>query len=336
MNIINYKSLIQHNTFNIDIKARQFVKIQSEDDILNLLNYKYVDKKHKLVLGGGSNILFTKDLDGLVIHNTIKGINIIKEYKHNSIVELGAGEIWHDVVIWSINKGLYGLENLALIPGYVGAAPIQNIGAYGVELNDTFESLDAIHLTTKEQITFTKSDCKFGYRDSIFKNQYRNEFIITKVRLKLSKNKNINLSYKALEQEVKKLNKNNITCKDISKLVIKIRTKKLPDPKKIGNAGSFFKNPIISKNILYNIQKKYPDIPFYETNEIKIPAGWLIEKLKWKGYKNKNCGVYSKQALVLINHSNSTGKEIQNLANKIKQEVFQTFNIKLEEEVLIL
>ena len=336
MNIVNSKSLIKYNTFNIDAQAEFFADVQNIDNIVELLDHNKFKKLNKFILGGGSNILITKNIKGLVIHNQIKGCEIIHDTQDHVIIELGAGETWHNIVEWSINHNLYGLENLSLIPGCVGAAPIQNIGAYGVELKDIFVSLEAINILNKEHITFSKKDCQFSYRDSIFKNKYKNQFIITKIRLKLSKEKTLNLKYKALQLAVNKLKKQTLNCKDISQIIIKIRQSKLPNPKKIGNAGSFFKNPIVSKEKLDTLQKKYKEIPYFVTDVIKIPAGWLIEELKWKGYRNNKCGVYENQSLVLVNHNNASGLQIKKLANDIKKDVIEKFNIILEEEVSII
>ena len=289
--------------------------------------------KKKFILGGGSNILLTQNINNLVIHNQIKGIKVIKENDNKINVEIGGGEVWDDIVNWSTTNNLYGIENLSLIPGSMGAAPIQNIGAYGCELKDSFKKLEAIHLETNEKIVFKKSDCHFEYRDSIFKNKLHNQFIITKVQLELMKKRQINIEYNGIKEQVKNKNANS---QDIRNIIINLRKNKLPNPTKLGNAGSFFKNPIINLNTLKHLQKIYPDIPFYTTKNIKIPAAWLIEKLNWKGHKEKRCGVYKKHALILVNYNDATGKEINNLSNKIKNSVYKKFNINLEEEVSIL
>jgi len=236
-------------------------------------------------------------------------------------------------VYWSTKNNLYGIENLSLIPGSVGAAPIQNIGAYGCELKDTFQKLEAINLVTKEKVIFNKSDCDFGYRDSVFKNQLKNQFIITKVYLQLMKIKHLNINYKELKE---KITNDKINSQEIREIIIDIRNRKLPNPKNIGNAGSFFKNPIIKKNQLKILIKKYPKIPYFAGEIIKIPAAWLIEKLNWKGYRNEKCGIYENHALIIINHNHSTGEDIQNLAKRIKKDVYKEFNILLEEEVSII
>ena len=336
MNILNSKSLINYNTFKVPANAQFFINVKSENEIIELLKEKKFKKYNKFILGGGSNILLTKDITGLVIHNQIKGINIIKETKNEIVIEIGAGEIWDQVVQWSVEKNLYGIENLSLIPGYAGAAPIQNIGAYGAELRDVFLELEAINIDTTENIKFNKADCQFGYRNSIFKKDLKGKFIITKLKLVLSKKQKVNISYNGLYEEFKNTNRKDLSCKKIREKVIEIRKNKLPDPEKIGNAGSFFKNPIISQTTLSKLQTSHPKIPFFAKNkEIKIPAAWLIEKCKWKGYIEKTCGVYNKHSLIIINRGNASGQEILKLANKIKKDIYKNFNIQLEEEVNI-
>ncbi|MDC0189388.1 UDP-N-acetylmuramate dehydrogenase [Flavobacteriales bacterium] len=337
MNIISYQSLSNYNTFKINAKAKQFVNIQTETDLIKLLNQKETKNIKITILGGGSNILLTKNIEGLVIHNQIKGIKVINSNTKYVFIEVGAGVVWDKLVQWSTDEKLFGLENLSLIPGYVGASPIQNIGAYGVELKDVFEELRAINLTTKQIKVFKKSECEFGYRDSVFKNKLKEKYLISKITIKLSKNQILTTSYKGLKQKIKSYKKEELTSELIREKIIEIRNTKLPNPKNIGNAGSFFKNPIISKELLNSIQIKYPKVPFFQNNEsFKISAGWLIEKLNWRGYREKKCGVSSKHALVIVNYGNATGKDILILSKKIKDNVQKKFNIKLEEEVSIL
>ena len=336
MNIINSKSLLGYNTFKIDSIAESFVTIKNKADIFAILEDAKINKKKKFILGGGSNILLTGDVAGLVVHNQIKGIKIISENEKFIEIEVGAGEIWDHFVAWSTSKNLYGVENLSLIPGSVGAAPIQNIGAYGAEITDVFLKLEAVDLKTKEIKIFNKDECKFGYRDSIFKKRLKNKLIITKVWFQLKKHKITNTNYKSLRSEIERLKLNNPNSQKIRDIIIDIRNSKLPNHTKIGNAGSFFKNPIVEESQLQKLQETHPDIPFFKNKEIKIPAAWLIENSSWKGYKNSTCGVYEKHALVIINHNKATGQEILILANKIKQSVYQKFNINLEEEVLII
>ena len=333
MNIVNSQSLLNYNTFKVDVIAELFKSVESEKDVLELLQNERVIKKNKFILGGGSNILFTKNINGLVIHNQIKGLNIIKETKNNVEIEIGGGEIWDNLVDWTTRNQYYGIENLSLIPGSVGAAPIQNIGAYGCELQDCFTKLEAINLNTREKKIFTKSDCNFGYRNSIFKNELKNHFIITKVYLSLMKEKKLNLNYNGL---IDKIKKKRVSIEDVRNAIIKIRKSKLPDPNHIGNAGSFFKNPIISEAHLKKIMIEHPEIPYFKKDGIKVPAAWLIEKLKWKGHQEKSCGVYNNHALIIINHNHATGKEINDLARNIKQDVYKNFNIILEEEISII
>ena len=333
MNIVNSQSLLNYNTFKIDVIAELFKSVKSEKDVLELLQNERVIKKNKFILGGGSNILFTKNINGLVIHNQIKGVNIIKETKKNVEIEIGGGEIWDDLVAWTTKNQYYGIENLSLIPGSVGAAPIQNIGAYGCELQDCFTKLEAIHLNTRKKNIFTKSDCNFGYRNSIFKNELKNQFIITKVYLNLKKEKKLNLSYNGL---IDKIKKKKVSIEDVRNAIIEIRKSKLPNPNQLGNAGSFFKNPIISEAHLKQIKREHPKIPYFKKDVIKVPAAWLIEKLKWKGHQEKRCGVYNNHALIIINHNQATGKEITDLAKNIKQDVYKNFNIILEEEISII
>jgi len=336
MNIINSKSLLNYNTFKIDVIAESFTTINTQSDIMKVLENEKINKKRKFILGGGSNILLTHDIPGLVLYNQIKGIKIIRESENFIELEVGAGEIWDDFVAWSTQKNLYGIENLSLIPGSVGAAPIQNIGAYGVEIEDVFTKLEAINLKTKKVQIFNKLECKFGYRDSIFKNKLKNKFIITKVYFKLNKKHKVTTNYKSLKNELERLGLKNPSSKEIREIVIKIRNSKLPDPKKLGNAGSFFKNPIINKKQLRMLKSKYSNIPVFKKNEIKIPAAWLIEQSHWKGYRNKTCGVYENHSLIIINHKNATGQDIASLSKKIKKSVYDKFNITLEEEVLII
>ena len=337
MNIISQKSLLEHNTFNINVKANKYVNIKTETDLIKLLNQKQFKKIKKTIIGGGSNILLTKDIKGLVIHNQIQGIKILKSNIKSVIIEVGAGVIWDNLVSWSTKLQLYGIENLSLIPGSVGASPIQNIGAYGVELKDVFKELRAINLKTNKLRVFKKSECEFGYRNSIFKNELKEKYVISKIIIQLSKKQIVNTTYYGLENKLKKFTKKELTSELIRSKIIEIRNAKLPDPKIIGNAGSFFKNPTINKELLTNLQHDHPEIPFFENKiGIKVPAGWLIEKLKWRGHQEKNCGVSKKHALVIVNYGKATGKEILKLSNKIKKNVYKEFKINLEEEVSIL
>lgn len=284
-------------------------------------------------------MLLTKDIDHLVMHINLKGIRVVEEDEETVVIKVMAGENWHSLVLWTLDRGYGGLENLSLIPGNTGTAPIQNIGAYGVELKDVFVGCEAMDIETQELEAFSKEDCLFGYRDSIFKNEARGKYIITSVKLRLTKKNHVlHTFYGAIENELKTMGVVNPTIRDISNAVISIRSKKLPDPSKIGNSGSFFKNPVVSKKTFEKFQKKHPDAPFYEldTDEYKIPAGWLIEQCGFKGKRFGDAGVHEKQALVLVNHGNAKGVEILELAETIQKTVENTFGIRLTPEVNII
>ncbi|HRS53207.1 MAG TPA: UDP-N-acetylmuramate dehydrogenase, partial [Bacteroidales bacterium] len=336
---INLKSL---NTFGIDVKARFYLNITNKEDLFNgfkFITYNKLTSDLILVLGGGSNILFTKDFEGIVLHINTKGIKEKQENENKILVKAEAGEEWENLITHCINKQLWGLENLSYIPGKVGSSPIQNIGAYGVEIKETFEELEAYEIISGNKKIFKFADCKFGYRNSIFKSEYKNKFIIWSVTYKLSKNPSPNLTYKALYQELIKNNIINPSLYDIHNAIIKIRKQKLPDPKHIGNAGSFFKNPIIPIEKLKLLLKDFPDIVYFtnkESDTAKIAAAWLIEKCGWKGKNLGRAAVYSQQPLVIINKGGAKGEEILELANKIIDDVKKTFEIKLEPEVNIL
>ncbi len=327
-------SLKTFNTFKIDVLSKGLVLVKNFEE----LNEALINNNYKLyrILGGGSNTLFTENFEGLTIHIANKGISIIKESKKDVIVEIQAGENWHDLILWALKNNLGGVENLSLIPGNVGAAPIQNIGAYGVELKDVFFSCEALNINTKKIKKFYLDDCEFEYRSSIFKTREKNNYVIMKVCLKLYKEPHKFItSYEKIKEVI---NNKKVSIQNIAKAIIKIRKSKLPDTKIIGNAGSFFKNPIIDLNHYLNLKNKYKDIPGFKTsfNKIKIPAAWLIEFLGYKGCKIGNAGIYKKQALVLINYGNASGKDIFNIAKKIKNDVKNKFNITLEFEVNIL
>ncbi|PWL37468.1 UDP-N-acetylenolpyruvoylglucosamine reductase [Flagellimonas aquimarina] len=337
MNIQENISLKSYNTFGIDVKARFFIEINGLVQLQKVLELEAYPKK--FIISGGSNMLLTKDIDALVMHINLKGITVIEETEEEVVIKAMAGENWHDLVLWSLAKGYGGLENLSLIPGNTGTAPIQNIGAYGVELKDVFTSCSAMEIETGELIAFDKKACEFGYRDSIFKNAAKNKYIITSVSLKLTKeNHDLNTGYGAIEAELKKNGIVYPTIQDVSNAVIAIRKSKLPDPKEIGNSGSFFKNPVITKKSFEKLKKLYPDIPSFEMgkDQFKIPAGWLIEQCGFKGKRYGDAGVHEKQALVLVNYGNATGGEIVELAQLIHQEVDRKFNIRIHPEVNII
>ncbi|WP_318344223.1 UDP-N-acetylmuramate dehydrogenase [Flagellimonas baculiformis] len=330
-------SLKNHNTFGIDVKARFFVEITGLAQLQKVLELTAYPKR--FIISGGSNMLLTKDIDALVMHINLKGISIAEENGETVEIKVMAGENWHKLVMWSLDKGYGGLENLSLIPGNVGTAPIQNIGAYGVELKDVFVSCTAMDVETGELVAFDKEDCEFGYRDSIFKNDAKDKYIITSVNLRLTKKDHVlHTGYGAIEEELKNNGIVYPTIRDISNTVIAIRQSKLPDPKELGNSGSFFKNPVISKKKFDKFIKSHPKTPFYELedDEFKIPAGWLIEQCGFKGKRFGDAGVHEKQALVLVNYGNATGKEILELAESIQKEVKKKFGIDIQPEVNII
>ena len=330
----NY-SLLNHNSFSIDVKAKKFIEVKSTEELKEVLSIS--SDENKLIIGEGSNILFTKNFEGLVIHLNIGGIVINKIDNDYRIVTAGAGENWHDLVIYCLKNGLGGIENLSLIPGSVGAAPIQNIGAYGVELKDVFVSCEVLDKRTMELENYMLDDCSFGYRDSIFKKN--KNLIITSLKLKLKiKNHNIISDYVDIKKELIRLNIDKPTINDISNVVCKIRKAKLPNPKIIGNAGSFFKNPIINSEKLDRLKKKYKDVPAFKLkeNKYKIPAAWLIETAGFKGKNYGNFGVHQNQPLVLVNYGNAKGKDIYKLSISISKIIVKIFDIKLEAEVNII
>lgn len=335
MGIQHHFSLKKYNTFGIEASASRFITIHTVNELREVL-----DKETDVfVLSGGSNMLLVNDIDKLVLHIDIKGIEIIEENDSHAFVKVQAGENWHDFVLWSIENNLGGLENLSLIPGNVGTSPIQNIGAYGVEIKDTFHKLKAVEIATGKRRIFNKSECAFGYRNSVFKNSLKGKYVITSVIFKLTKtNHSLNFSYGAIQSELEKRGINKPTIKDISDCVIDIRNSKLPNPDVIGNSGSFFKNPVISTEEFNILKSKYPKIPSYiiSDSEVKVPAGWLIEQSGFKGKRFGDAGVHDKQALVLVNHGNATGKEIYALAQKIQQKIKETFNISLDIEVNVI
>ncbi len=338
MKVVENISLKNLNTFGVDVNSKYFVEIYSEEELKQVLNSEEYSNQQKLILGGGSNLLFTKDFNGLVIKNSISGIKLLDEDSNKVIVETGAGVIWDELVKYCIDKNIGGIENLSYIPGTVGAAPIQNIGAYGQELEETFYELNGIYIDSCETKNFNKSGCSFSYRSSIFKNELKNKFIITSVRLELNKNPNVNLSYNPVKEEAEKRNIKHPTIKDIREIVINIRKSKLPDPVEIGNAGSFFKNPVIAKEKFKVLKKEYPDLKhfFVDEDNVKIPAAWLIEKCGWKGKRIGDAGTHEKQPLVIVNYGNASGKEIYEISTMIKIDVKTNFDISLENEVNIL
>jgi UDP-N-acetylmuramate dehydrogenase len=333
MEIQKNVSLLPYNCFHIDVNAAEFISVKSVDKLEEILSRP--GKEPQLILGGGSNILLTKNMDGLVLKIDFSGIDEVREEPSHIYVRAGAGENWHEFVQYTIKRNWGGLENLSLIPGNVGAAPIQNIGAYGVELKDVFFELEAYDKKEKKVYAFGVNDCRFGYRDSIFKSAEKGRYIILNVTFLLNKIPVLKTSYGAIREELKRMGIQSPTIQDISHAVIKIRRSKLPDPAEIGNAGSFFKNPVVDHALFLSLSKKYPDMPAYphEDKSVKLAAGWLIEQCGWKGYRKGDAGVHVNQALVLVNYGKATGKEILDLSEKIQKSVHKKFDINLELEV---
>jgi UDP-N-acetylmuramate dehydrogenase len=336
MNIKQNYDLSKLNTFGVKANASFFAEVNSEEELKELFNLQEFKNNKKIFLGGGSNVLFTKDFDGMVVLNKLKGIEIVEENAEDVLVRSMGGELWHDLVNFAVNNNYWGIENLSLIPGTVGAAPMQNIGAYGAELKDTLFNVEAFEIETGTKKIFNTEECELGYRNSVFKNKLKGKYFIGAVTLRLSKIPKPNLSYKILTDYLEKTAK-TASLKNISDAVINIRQSKLPDPKIIGNAGSFFKNVFVNKMELETLLKVFPEIPhFDEDGMIKIPAGWLIEQCGWKGKRLGNVGVHDKQALVLVNYGGATGPEIIELANEIIASVKEKFRLELIPEVNIV
>lgn len=337
MKIFENYNLKELNTFHLNVSAKKLVIIENEKDIAEMPHL--VQNEKYLILGGGSNVLFLNDFDGIVVKNELRGKQITAEDEEYVTIHIKSGEIWHEAVMWCVKNNWNGIENLALIPGTVGAAPVQNIGAYGVELKDVLQSVRFFHLETNSFQTLTNQECKFSYRDSIFKNELKNKTFITDVTLKLKKkNHTYRTDYGNIKDELSRLNANKLTPEVIAQAVINIRQSKLPDPSVIGNAGSFFKNPEVSKKQYEYLKNKFPEIVAFplENGNYKIAAGWMIEKCGLKGFEHKGAAVHSKQALVLINKNNATGKDIFELAQIVMKKVFDTFAVQLEPEVNII
>ena len=337
MQIQNNFSLKKYNTFGIEAKAKQFVAVHSVEELKQILATHKTEAK--FILGGGSNLLLTQDINALVIHIDLKGKKIIKEDNDYVWVESQAGEVWHEFVLWSIDHNLGGLENMSLIPGNVGTTPVQNIGAYGTEIKDTFVSCNTVDIATQELVTFTKAECKFGYRESIFKQEAKDKYVITSVVFKLTKrNHKINTAYGDITKELEKNNIVTPNLKEVSNAVIAIRQSKLPDPKELGNSGSFFKNPIIPKELYEKAHAQFPDMPHYVVSEteVKVPAGWLIEQAGFKGKRFGDAGIHKNQALVLVNYGNATGQEIFAVSKDIQATVLNKFGIAIEAEVNVI
>lgn len=331
-------SLKSLNTFGVEAKADKLCRFYGTEDLDEILNDKKYSDMPFMILGGGSNVLFTKDFDGVVLKNEVKGIEKIDEDAHTVLVKAGAGENWHQFVMHCIERGYAGLENLSLIPGSVGASPMQNIGAYGVEVKDRFEFLEAYNLQTGKTETFNKAECKFGYRESVFKKELKGKYVILSVTYRLLKEPEFNTSYGAIEGELKNMGVHKLTVRSVSQAVVNIRNSKLPNPEVLGNAGSFFKNPVVTEELYRSLVDANPAMPYYPapSGEFKLAAGWMIEKSGWKGHRRGDCGVHAKQALVLVNYGGATGKEIYDLSSDIKNDVRKKFGVDLDREVNIV
>lgn len=334
MNIQENISLKSVNTFGIAKNARFFTIVNSETALKEALKWAKDRHQEVLILGGGSNILLTKDFDGLVIKIELQGITLVEENEENVFIKVGAGVVWNDLVSFAISQNWAGLENLTLIPGTVGASPMQNIGAYGVEIKEVFERLEALNRTSLETEIFSAEDCKFGYRESVFKHELKNHYVICAVVFRLKKRPEFHIEYGAIQDVLKEKGIEKLTIASVSEAVSTIRRSKLPDPKVIGNAGSFFKNPTITSKQYDELKSLFPEMPGYQTNEgVKVPAGWLIEQAGWKGKRFGDVGVHEKQALVLVNYGNGDGLEIKDLSDKIRRSIKEKFKIELHPEV---
>ena len=336
MKVFQNSSLKSYNTFGIDVKAERFVSVSNLEELKSVLTRNYAEEL--FILGGGSNMLLTKDITATVLHIDLKGIEVVQETDDFVYIQANAGENWHEFVLWTLAHDYGGLENLSLIPGNIGSSPIQNIGAYGVELKDHFVSCEAIDIQTIEMVNFNAEECDFGYRNSIFKNKVKGKYIITSVTFKLSKkNHQLYTNYGSINEALEESGITNPSIQDVSNAVIRIRQQKLPDPGELGNSGSFFKNPVISVEAFQELQMEYPEMPHYKIseNEFKIPAGWLIDRAGLKGFREGDAGVHKNQALVLVNYGTATGSEILNLAQKIQDKIHSQFKIALELEVNI-
>lgn len=338
MKIFENVDLRPFTTFGVRAEARFMGRFAAVHELREYLDSKVGRENEILVIGGGSNILLTGNYAGLVLRNEIHGIEAQKFDDERVLVSVGAGENWHRFVRWCISRGYGGVENLSLIPGSVGAGPMQNIGAYGVEIRETFYDLEACHIATGEMHTFSNIDCEFGYRESVFKRKLKGQYVIAKVRFLLSTRPSVKLEYGAITTELEKMGVGEPGLDDVSQAVMRIRRSKLPDPAYLGNAGSFFKNPVVSTELADEISRAYPDVVKYpaEAGMVKIPAGWLIEKAGWKGQRRGNCGVHAHQALVLVNYGGAGGTEIAALSEEIRADILKKFGVSLESEVNIL
>ncbi len=328
-------SLRPYNTFGFNVQARYFIAVTFVSQLQNLLRDPHWKEIPKWVLGGGSNVLFTQDVDALVIQMAIKGIEVVREDAQYTWLQVGAGENWHQFVLYCVENGHAGVENLSLIPGTVGAAPMQNIGAYGVEIKDVFEELEAVEIATGDLRTFDSPACAFGYRESVFKRNLKDLYIITSVTFRLQKVPTFQVTYGDIQKTLEAMNVESLSLRAVSDAVIQIRRSKLPDPAQIGNAGSFFKNPEIPRFQFEELKVQYPTLPGYPISDegVKVPAGWLIEQAGWKGHREGPVGVHDRQALVLVHYGAGTGQQIKDLAAQVQASVEDKFGIKLSPEV---
>ena len=334
MNIYNNHSLLPYHTFGMDVKTSVFIEYTSVDELKQILQQKNLSDKKWLHIGGGSNLLFTGDYEGVILHSAIKGTEIVYEDDESVHVRVGAGEVWDDFVAYTVNQDWYGAENLSLIPGEVGASAVQNIGAYGMEAKDLIVKVEALEVTTGNDSVFTNTECRYAYRESIFKKEWKGRYIITYVTYRLSKTPQFHLEYGNVKGELEKQGC-ELTLKNVRDVIIRIREAKLPDPKVQGNAGSFFMNPVIPRMQYESLLAKYPEMPHYKVDEewVKVPAAWMIDRCGWKGRRMGNAGVHDKQALVLVNCGGATGQEIITLSQHIQQSVYESFGIAIVPEV---
>lgn len=330
------KSLKKYNTFGIDVNARSFIAVETVEELKAVLRKTYASEI--FILGGGSNMLLTQDIEKTVVHLNLKGKRVVRETEDEVLVRAMAGENWHEFVLWCLEQDFGGIENLSLIPGNVGTAPIQNIGAYGVEIKDVFESCTALHVQTLELREFDLSECAFGYRESVFKNELKDQYIITGVTFRLTKKQHrLNTSYAPLEGYLQERGITEPGIRDVSRAVISIRESKLPNPRELGNSGSFFKNPVVQQTDFESLKEKFPNMPSYPVSEteVKVPAGWLIDQAGFKGYREGDAGVHKNQALVLVNYGSATGNDILALSDRIRRKVMEDYGIDLQPEVNI-
>ena len=334
MNIQHNYPLLAHNTFGMDVEASVFVEYESVTELKEILLHQLCPEGKWLHIGGGSNLLFTGDFDGMILHSAIKGFEVVSENEDEVLVRAGAGEVWDDFVAYTVEKGWYGAENLSLIPGEVGASAVQNIGAYGVEAKDLIVKVATIEVATGKERMFENDDCGYAYRESVFKHALKGKYIVTHVTYRLSKHPSYRLDYGNVRAELEKRGC-ELTLENVRRTIIDIRESKLPDPKVQGNAGSFFMNPIVPRPLFEELQGKYPSMPFYEVNaeRVKIPAAWMIDQCGWKGKQLGHAGVHNKQALVLVNCGGATGQEIIALSEEIQRSVFDKFGVRISPEV---